>query len=221
MYVGVTELFTSTFICHQGVVLKCSNSNGDDLSCYSKELPPNSAVIYKCETPFYSPRNGGSRGGKLTCLPNGRWSPTVRRIEGIQCELSKNPYTSYGLFLHMYQNTLKLNSTFITDCGTALDPGAPLVIDGNVTKGSLWPWHASIFRRISPESPFRYICGGTLIKPLTYNPGFLILSAAHCFATEGGDSPDGANYKVILGAETSVSVEGNSDVPNVQIHNVS
>jgi hypothetical protein len=84
----------SAFICPQGVVLKCSHPDGDDLSCYLKELPQNSVVTYKCASPFYSPRNGGSRGGKLTCLSTGRWSPTVRRIEGFQCELSKKEHNT-------------------------------------------------------------------------------------------------------------------------------
>jgi secreted trypsin-like serine protease len=109
----------------------------------------------------------------------------------------------------------------MSDCGTALDPATPLIINGEVTKRNSWPWHASIFRRLSPSSPFRYICGGTLIKPLTYNPGFVILSAAHCFATESGESPNGADYKVVLGSETSLSMEANAGVPNAQFHNVS
>jgi hypothetical protein len=108
----------------------------------------------------------------------------------------------------------------VADCGTALDPTSPLVIGGNLTKPSLWPWHATIFKRHPPSSQFEFRCGGTLIKPLSYNPGFVILSAAHCFVREAGDSIDMADYKVILGAETSLGVENNTDVPNVQIHNV-
>jgi len=92
------------------------------------------------------------------------------------------------------------------------------VIGGVETHRSEWPWHASIFARPDANKPFRYICGGTLVKP--YSKGFVILTAAHCLATHGAVARDTNNVKVVLGADFS-TLEENEGVTNAQIHNVS
>ena len=91
------------------------------------------------------------------------------------------------------------------------------MIGGIETQRTEWPWHASIFARQDSSKPFKYICGGTLVKP--YSKGFVILTAAHCLAGPRGLPRDKNNVRIVLGAEYS-NLEENEGVQDAQIHKV-
>jgi secreted trypsin-like serine protease len=112
----------------------------------------------------------------------------------------------------------------LTDCGKSalLVSTAPRIIGGEETERGLWPWNAAIFQRQNSSSPFHFICGGTLIKPLPYSRRLVILTAAHCVTSSSGSAQEASKFQVVLGSESSLSpAEASAGVTNAQIHSVS
>ncbi|XP_058445183.1 phenoloxidase-activating factor 3-like [Malaya genurostris] len=65
-------------------------------------------------------------------------------------------------------------------CGKAADNiRKPLIVNGTPANGAgQWPWHASIWHRIT-RSTHVYVCGGTLLSEL------YVLTSAHCVSKDG------------------------------------
>ncbi|XP_021958541.2 uncharacterized protein LOC110854409 isoform X2 [Folsomia candida] len=114
-----------------------------------------------------------------TCQPNGQWSLENRAFE---CRL---------------------------DCGVPKRDLVGHIVNGHVTSGTKWPWHAIMYRK-TKDGQLAYICGATLISKR------LLLTAAHCVTDRRGKALPNSDFAVILGA-TSNNLEENSGDPNSQI----
>jgi len=118
----------------------------DTLKCHAGELPNGTIGNYHCVKNYYVPTNEDIEGGKLICS-SGKW------IGGPQF----------------------LDFSCTVSCGIQpLKRAVGFVIGGTEAQRELWPWHASIYARRNTSEAFRYICGGSLIKP--YSKGFVILT---------------------------------------------
>jgi len=106
---------------------------------------------------------------RITCNETGEWSST------------KDPYT-FRCSVFGGMNV----SVGPSVCGR----------DANFTYTQ--PWHAIVFERNTPSSPFKFKCGGTLINP--GNLGYVIVTAEDCLLGLSRNKPlDFNNLRVSMG----------------------
>ncbi|XP_065085037.1 uncharacterized protein LOC135707205 [Ochlerotatus camptorhynchus] len=67
-----------------------------------------------------------------------------------------------------------------TTCGRpAINQRRPLIVNGQSSQtAGEWPWHASIWHRVT-QTAYVYVCGGTLLSEL------YVLTAGHCVSKDG------------------------------------
>ncbi|XP_015188226.1 PREDICTED: coagulation factor X-like isoform X2 [Polistes dominula] len=139
------------------------------------------------------------------CKLNGQWisceSPV---LPGTTAELScRNSYEEVGNFLSKHRNQVTCNNTgqwepqpieCFPKCGVVPSKSKPLIIGGNITELSQFPWHATLYQQKTSNGSKNFICGATIIKEN------LLLTAAHCIYDESNRKIENPNkYYVATG----------------------
>ncbi|CAD7683790.1 unnamed protein product [Nyctereutes procyonoides] len=101
------------------------------------------------------------------------------------------------LFLQLLKEDLHFFEKKKNDCGRP-EPSARIMGGSDAQPGS-WPWQVSLHQSGS------HICGGSLIAPSW------VLSAAHCFVTNGTLEP-ATEWSVLLGARSQAAAPGGAHV---------
>ncbi|XP_021957165.2 uncharacterized protein LOC110853220 [Folsomia candida] len=141
-------------------------------------------VKYDCAK-FFTSAGGDARRREISCI-NGKW----RRL-GAFTEFNCN----YG-------------------CGqpTVESIRQPLIVFGKTAERNRWPWHAAIFRlQEGTENDFIYICGGTLISSPFLGRPSSIITGAHCLTDKDGNLLPNKQFKVVLGAKSSILEKNEKD----------
>ncbi|CAK9810547.1 Modular serine protease [Anthophora quadrimaculata] len=82
----------------------------------------------------------------------------------------------------------------IAACGHAPPRNVPLIVNGSLPNISEFPWHATLYRAESPNSPKTFICGATVIHET------LLITAAHCVYDEiNRRIEDASKFYIITG----------------------
>lgn len=107
-------------------------------------------------------------------------------------------------------STADVNGSTMT-CGLPVtNQRRPLIVKGEVASSSgEWPWHASIWHRVS-HGTFVYVCGGTLLSEL------YVLTAGHCVSKDG-NSLNERLITVQLGSVRQNLLLGSFPVQNVAV----
>ncbi|XP_043498472.1 clotting factor C-like [Polistes fuscatus] len=139
------------------------------------------------------------------CKLNGQWvSCESTVLPGTTAKLNcRNSYQEVGNFLSKQRNQVICNNIgqwepqpiqCFPKCGVIPPKSKPLIIGGDITDISQFPWHATLYREKSQNGSKDFICGATLIKEK------FLLTAAHCVYDETIQSINNPNkYYIAIG----------------------
>lgn len=79
-------------------------------------------------------------------------------------------------------------------CGIIPTPTTPLIVNGTLANITEFPWHATLYKAVTPNAKKEFICGGTIIQER------LLVTAAHC-VTENvrGTTDKASKYFIVTG----------------------
>ncbi|XP_058831053.1 transmembrane protease serine 2-like [Topomyia yanbarensis] len=130
---------------------------------------------------------------------------------------SSTTTTLLSLFCQLYLSLATpppTSTPAASTCGTtATSIRKPLIVNGaSATHAGQWPWHASIWHRITRTSHV-YVCGGTLLSEL------YVLTSAHC-VTKDGNALNERLIAVQLGSSRQNLLLNGFPVQNVDVADI-